>query len=535
MNLLENQRAADVPAGMYQDLEEQLMANIIRHCRDYKQPIDTDKWLMQKLAEIGKLNQENIKIISKAAGFSQTAMERLLNASAEEAAAELEPAMQHLVKKALAGKAVRPEKSRNVQQVLKALRNQAKDTLNLCNTTMLYKAKAAYQKLVEDIAGKAGEIARKQEFLDILNKNATAAVVGAESRQQAVIQCIKQFNARGIPAFVDKRGREWTPEAYVSMVMRNTAKNVAEEVQTARCTDYGVRLIEISSHSGARPKCARDQGKIYSLDNESGYVEDARGQKVRYYPWNQTSYGEPDGILGINCTHHKYPFSPGISLQSYFPTEDMDANDRLYRQTQVQRALERSVRKQKRECMLFNQLGDEQGFQQAAVKLKEKEVKLAAYVDGHKQLHRRKDREQVVGFDKSTSAKAVAANKAYAKARNTDTISLKDTVIRKAVGAKAKNYEVVDPETGDIYYFVEGTRIQNSEVFAGSGTKHPLHDGVAEGLTEQFGGEPSKWQHCKGHGILDYDGEERPAEVHWFQEKTVGKVRFKVKRWDDEG
>ena len=81
MNLLENQRAADVPAGIYQDLEEQLMANIIRHCRNYKQPIDTDKWLMQKLAEIGKLNQENIKIISKAAGFSQTAMERLLNAS----------------------------------------------------------------------------------------------------------------------------------------------------------------------------------------------------------------------------------------------------------------------------------------------------------------------------------------------------------------------------------------------------------------------------------------------------------------------
>ena len=52
MNLLENQRAADVPAGIYQDLEEQLMANIIRHCRNYKQPIDTDKWLMQKLAEI---------------------------------------------------------------------------------------------------------------------------------------------------------------------------------------------------------------------------------------------------------------------------------------------------------------------------------------------------------------------------------------------------------------------------------------------------------------------------------------------------
>ena len=39
-----------------------------------------------------------------------------------------------------------------------------------------------------------------------------------------------------------------------------------------------------------------------------------------------------------------------------------------------------------------------------------------------------------------------------------------------------------------------------------------------------------KWQYCKGHGIIDYDGEERPAEVHWFQEETVRKVRFKIKR-----
>ena len=200
-------------------------------------------------------------------------------------------------------------------------------------------------------------------------------------------------------------------EAYMNMVMRNTAKNVAEEVQTARCKDYGVRLIEISSHSGARPKCARDQGKIYSLDNESGYTEDARGNRIRYYPWNQTSYGEPDGILGVNCRHHKYPFSPGISLQSYFPAEDMEANDRLYKQTQVQRALERSVRKQKRECLLIKELGDEEAFREASVKLKEKEKKLAAYVDGNKNLHRRRDREYVVGFDKGVSAKAISAKK----------------------------------------------------------------------------------------------------------------------------
>ena len=74
-------------------------------------------------------------------------------------------------------------------------------------------------------------------------------------------KCIREFNEKGIPAFIDKAGREWTPEAYVNMAVRNTIKNTADEVQTARCKDYGIRLIEIDSHSGARPKCEKTREK----------------------------------------------------------------------------------------------------------------------------------------------------------------------------------------------------------------------------------------------------------------------------------
>lgn len=130
--------------------------------------------------------------------------------------------------------------------------------------------------------------------------------------------------------------------------------------------------------------------------------------------------------------------------------------------------------------------------------------------------------------------RAKSSKKDIEKSAKSSTIKLKDVLIHKTVGAKARNYEVVDPETGEIFRFVEGTKIQNAEVFAGKGTKKPLHEGVGEGLAEQLGGKAEKWQHCKGDGVLDYYGEERPAEVHWFQEETVGKVKFKVKRWYDE-
>lgn len=415
MNLLDNQKAAEPIDAIYQDIESLLMQNIIQHCKDYDQPIATDEWLLKKLAEIGRLNQENIKIIAQHTGISKTAIERMLNASAEQALKEVEPALSYLTRKGLAGEAVAVAESTNIRQALTSLQRQAKSTGNLCNTTMLYKSKDAFRKFVSDVAANAAEIADKTAFLDNLNKHASASVIGAQSRQQAMRKCIQEFNEKGIPAFVDKAGREWTPEAYVNMVTRNTVKNVADEVQTARCLDYGCNFIEIDSHSGARPKCAKDQGKIYDLNNGSGYIEDSYGRKIRYYPWNSTSYGEPDGILGINCTHHKYPFWPGESLQSYFPTEDMEANDKLYKETQVQRALERDVRKQKRECMLYDQIGDKEAFEQAAVKLKQKETKLRTFVDNNDQLHRRKDREQVVGFGKGTSARAVAANKTVQK------------------------------------------------------------------------------------------------------------------------
>ena len=79
MDMLENQAAAESVDAVFQDLETLLMQNIIRHCQSYNQPIATDEWLLQMLAQIGQLTQENIRIIAQTTGLSQTAMERMLN------------------------------------------------------------------------------------------------------------------------------------------------------------------------------------------------------------------------------------------------------------------------------------------------------------------------------------------------------------------------------------------------------------------------------------------------------------------------
>lgn len=400
MNLLKNQQAAETIDSVYLDMEAQIMLQIAKHLSDWNKPIDTDKWLAKKLAEIGKLNKENIQIIARLSGIGIEAAEVMLEELAQEALDSMEPGFRRLAKNGYVKTAVEPKKSKAVKQVVKSLQKQAKDSLNLTSTTMLHKAQEAFKRLVRDVSKQA---------IEIMNNSAGGAISGAQSRQQAMRTAVKRFNEKGITGFVDSRGRNWTPEAYVNMCMRTTAGSVANEIQTARCEDYGINLISIDAHSGARPKCAKDQGKIFDLNNGSGYTEDVNGKKIRYYPWKSSSYGEPDGLLGINCGHQKYPFIPGVNIQRYFPTDDLDANDKLYKQTQAQRALERDVRKRKRECMMLNELGDKEGFKDASVKLKMSEAKLKSYVDSHKDLHRRKDREQVVGFDKTLSASAKAA------------------------------------------------------------------------------------------------------------------------------
>lgn len=170
----------------------------------------------------------------------------------------------------------------------------------------------------------------------------------------------------------------------------------------------------------------------------------------------------------------------------------------------------------------MNRLGDIGGNgEDRAEKL---EIRTPVFGDGHRIIDN-------VGSGSGGSANA--SENGVDKAGGSGIITLEDEYIGKSVGAKSKNYDVYDYETNEYFQFAEGTYIQNAEVFAGYGTKTPLDEGVPEGLTKKFGGEVAKWQHSKGHGTIDYYGEERPAEVHWFQEESVGKVKFKVKRWED--
>lgn len=362
-------------------MEDDLLLNIAEYLAEGSEDMPAAQWKMQQLAALGKLDQKNLRTIAEYAGIAPDMAEIAVTRAALKAVKEMDEGFSELAREGIInGTAVPMEES--ALQAAAMYSKQAADRLNKVNTVMRYFAKTQAMAAVNRVT----EILDKQKHLDILNKAAGKVIMGTESRQTAVRQCIREMSQRGIPAFVDAAGRQWSPEAYVNMDIRTTCGNAAHEAQFTRMDDYGIDLIEVSSHAGARPKCAKDQGKIF----------DRKGKSRKYPSWKASSYGEPDGILGINCGHQIYPFIEGVSIQQYFPYDDKE-NDALYRKKQGQRRLERDVRSAKREAAMLKAAGDDEGARLARAEVKRKTAVYNEYCRKNG-LSRKADRLTVQGY-----------------------------------------------------------------------------------------------------------------------------------------
>ncbi len=391
------------------DMEDDILREIAAQLSRDGDISDTSKWRIRQLARAGRFDKRAAAII---AGYSEVedgqAMDAVLTA-AEAEIGYLDNAVQAANAAGLSEYFSDIPAEESALGAAKAFQKQAASDLNLVNTVMQYKAGSAYVNAVNAIYRETN----RQSALDIMGKGAAKAVSGQMSLQEATRKTIRELAQKGIPAFVDKRGREWSPEAYVMMDMRSTLGNTARAAQNARCDEYGIQLIEVSSHMGARPLCAPYQGRIFSRDGSKGVTTDGAGGKIYYTPLSETSYGQPAGLFGINCGHVQYPFVPGINFQRYFPYPK-EENDRRYMQFQQQRAMERGIRAAKRECMMLQETGDTEGLQKASLRLRNQREKYKAYCK-ETGLKQHNDRTQVYGYDRSKSSKTVWAEKKAAK------------------------------------------------------------------------------------------------------------------------
>lgn len=379
----------------YLDAEDEILRMIAEQLAADGDLSDTSKWRIRQLARAGALDRKAIEIIKSYMPVVSDETDELITAAAMSEIAYVDNAFSHAGVKGL-GTEIAAEAT--AFKVMKRFHKQAKHDLNLVNTVMGYETKKVYRKAVNEVYD-----AVHHE----LGRGTASVIMGQESLQSAVRSTIRRMSKDGVPVFVDKAGREWSAEAYITMDLRTTAANTARQAQFDRCDDYGIDLIEVSSHMGARPLCAPYQGRIYSRGGASGETKDGAGRTIYYSPLSQTSYGEPAGLFGINCGHQCYPFVPGANIQRYFPYDEKE-NAEAYEKSQVQRKLERDIRASKRECMMLDAAGDKEGYTKAAQKLKTRRENYKAYCKQNG-LGTQLERTQVYGFDRSQSSKATWA------------------------------------------------------------------------------------------------------------------------------
>ena len=389
---------------VYADCVDLLLQNIARHFKfaalDREGVFD---WETMKLLELGQLRQENLKIIAKtvgdASGMTEIALERVMTKALETNLPEL---LRGVDAEILSAPPV--GLSDSMQGILRYYSSQAVQQYNLVNTVMLTSSENAMRKVISTVM-------MSQEYLrDVtqgaLNTATGEVVTGIYSRQAAVRNAIKQMAQEGIVGFVDKAGHLWSPEAYVNMDVRTTAGNVAREAVFQQNREYGLDLVIVPVNATARPKCALYQGKVISMSGQSGDTTDNTGAKVAYISINSTTYGEPDGLWGINCHHSPPdPFIPGMSRQVDKPKADVEER---YEATQKQRYYEREVRNAKRVAACYDAAGDTDAFQKAAKAVKERTARLKAYCDSTGQKYY-SDRVQVYGYGRSQASKATWA------------------------------------------------------------------------------------------------------------------------------
>lgn len=490
-------RVPDAFVALWQGVEDDILRDVARRIAKTGQITATANWQLWRYQQTEAVRENVVRLLAKYSGKSESTIRRLLKAAATEAM-EREDAIYYSY-----GKDPPPfEESEALNNILTAGAKQTGGTWQNLTATTANTVTGAFERQ--------------------LDRAWAQVTTGAFDYKTAVKRCVDSL-ADDLPFVTYPSGHTDTLEVAARRAILTGVNQTAGKLQEARMDEMGCEFVETTAHGGARPSHAEWQGRQFHRGGAVDY-------KGKHYPdfYEATGYGTGGGIYGWNCSHSHFAIYPSLGAPPQWTQEELAALNRrdiewngkkytAYEVSQMQRARERNVRRWKKRYLAEDAAGLD--TTESAVRLKAARQSLAdfAAATGGKVDSAR---TSVPKFGRSEAGKASwAANHSAGNIR-----------IGRSVGAKAKNYVVVDKSTGEEYYFVEGTRTQNAQVFAGKGGVKPLHEEVAQGLAAEFGGKPEDWQHCKAKGWLDVDGEAVKAEVHWFQNGSE-KVKFKVKRW----
>ncbi len=379
-------------------LEEDIIADICRRIAKAGYLTDSAEHQVLRLRELGAGTEYIKQKISEYSAISDEAVDRLFF----DAAQTSDEFYRKAYDKANIG-CTPYEYNDFFQQAVTAGVNQTKGELRNFTQSMGFSYRGSNGQVRFHDAAEA--------YRDCLDYAYMQVMTGAVDHNTAVRNATKRLTEGGLQ-FVDyASGVRCHADVAARRAVLTGLSQMTGKVSEHNAAELGTDIVEVDAHAGARPDHAQWQGKWYSLSGKS-----------KKYPSLKavTGYGTVTGLKGANCRHDFYPVIEGISEPSYTeeelknidppPFEYNGKTYTYYEATQRQRAMERSMRKTKREILAADATDDKDRFTEKSVLLRRQKEEYGRFSKAAG-LSMRNERAQVGGFGHSQASRAVWAER----------------------------------------------------------------------------------------------------------------------------
>ncbi|SUN62204.1 phage minor capsid 2 family protein [Streptococcus dysgalactiae subsp. equisimilis] len=324
-------------------------------------------WQLEKMNEMGLLNEDNLKLISERSGIAEEQLRHVIQGEGYQI---YQDTKQQLIE-ATGGTGTGA--SSLIQTNLAAYVNQTMNDIdNLINTTLPKSVIGAYKSIIEEATAKV--------------------VTGLATSDKAIADTVMKWAKKGFYGFTDSQGKRWRADTYARQVIKSTAWRVYREVRMAPAEEMGIDTFYYSKKSTAREMCAPLQHQIVT----TGVARTEKGERI--LALSDYGYGSAGGCLGINCRHEITPFVVGAN---YKPDLEEDVKDLTPEQAienanaqAKQRALERSIRQSKEFLHVAEKLGNQELIDKYKNKVRIQQGAMRDYLRQHPFLHRDYARER---------------------------------------------------------------------------------------------------------------------------------------------
>ena len=494
-----------LPDSMIQlmsELQDEIISDICRRIRKTNLLTPTAEWQLVKANQLTLSSREVKRRIAAKLKISEKAVKELYTDAVKTAIREDEKIYKFAIADGLVSGDYREKLTNYTRSV--AFSNALKKGLKNTNG------------LMRNLTNSAAAAANRQ-LSDALDLAYLEVASGAFTPQEAQFKAVKKLGADGIKCVNYKSGRTDQLDVAVRRAIVTGIGKTCGDLQLGLAAEMDCTLVEVTSHLGARPSHAEWQGQIYSL---------VKGHPKYPYFYDATGYGTGDGLCGWNCRHSFFPYFEGISKPANEPEFSRSENERVYRDTQKQRAYERAIRKSKRELAALDGARSVENdpaakarydgeFARKSAVLKRREAALAEHlkVTG---LLPDNSRVRVDGFGKSVSQKAVHANKKYLldKTAKSDIMKAEQ---QSDLGFLKQKLRSDDRVSKEYYAAVRGKFSRGSDAAKKAFSKFVPQDSVANAAFEGTAYYDTKSKKIYMHYNADLNNPRGNAAT-WFHE-----------------